>query len=173
MITGDIRTLTLTDRFDRVVSIEMFEHLRNYQALLARIAGWLRPGGLLFAHVFAHRHHTYVFDDRGPSDWMAREFFTGGLMPSARLLLCFQDDLRVTDTWHLGGHHYARTAEAWYRNLLAHRSAATAALAGAGDGAEANRRFHRWRVFFLACAEMFGYRGGREWLVAHYRFARR
>ena len=167
VITGDVRTLALPGGYHRVVSVEMLEHMRNYQALLGRIASWLRPGGALFVHVFAHHRHAYRYEDRGPTDWMAREFFTGGLMPSARLLLHFQDHLRIADTWHLGGEHYARTAEAWYANLVAHRDQAIAILDGDGAG---RRRYHRWRVFFLACAEMFGYRGGREWIVAHHRF---
>jgi len=169
VVTADVRTLALDDRFDRVLSIEMFEHLRNYPALLARIASWLRPGGALFVHVFAHRRYAYPFDDRGASDWMAREFFTGGLMPSTRLLHAFQDHLRIADSWHLDGTHYARTAEAWHANLCRHRGDVLDVLA-AGHGADADRQFQRWRVFFLACAEMFGYRGGREWGVAHYRF---
>jgi cyclopropane-fatty-acyl-phospholipid synthase len=165
--TADIRTLALAaGGFDRVVSIEMFEHMRNYQVLLRRIAGWLAPGGALFVHVFAHHRHAYPFEDAGASDWMAREFFTGGLMPSTRLLHHFQDDLAITDEWQLAGTHYARTAEAWYANLMAQR-AELAALLGGRD------RIERWRVFFLACAELFGFRGGREWLVAHYRFAPR
>ncbi len=163
--TADVRTLALTESFDRVVSIEMFEHMRNYAVLLRRIAGWLAPGGVLFVHVFAHRRFAYPFEDAGRSDWMAREFFTGGLMPSARLLHAFADDLAITAEWHLPGTHYARTAEAWYANALQHRDAIIALL-----GAPA---FHRWRVFFLACAELFGYRDGREWLVAHYRFEKR
>jgi len=164
VVTGDVRTLTLDGAFDRVVSIEMFEHMRNYRTLLARIAGWLAPGGALFVHVFAHRRHAYPFEDAGASDWMAREFFTGGLMPSVDLLRRFQDDLRVTHEWQLDGGHYARTALAWHDNLMRHRAEVEVVL---GD----RRRLHRWRVFFLACAEMFGFRGGREWLVAHYRFA--
>jgi cyclopropane-fatty-acyl-phospholipid synthase len=165
--TADVRTVALpAGAFDRVVSIEMFEHMRNYAALLRRIAGWLAPGGALFVHVFAHRHHAYPFEDAGASDWMAREFFTGGIMPSARLLHHFQDDLTITDEWQLDGTHYARTAEAWYAQLMAHRAEAAAIL-----GAPA--QVERWRVFFLACAELFGYRAGREWLVAHYRFAPR
>jgi len=171
--TADVRTLLLPARaFDRVVSVEMFEHMRNYQLLLRRIADWLRPDGSLFVHVFAHRHHAYPFEDAGASDWMAREFFTGGIMPSASLLHHFQDDLVVTDEWHLAGTHYARTAEAWYDNLMARRADVERIFAAA-YGAEAARRFQRWRVFFLACAEMFGYRDGREWIVAHYRFAPR
>jgi cyclopropane-fatty-acyl-phospholipid synthase len=166
VITGDVRSLTLPGGFDRVVSIEMFEHMRNYRALLARIAGWLAPGGRLFVHVFAHRRWAYPFTDDGAADWMAREFFTGGLMPSAHLLREFQDDLRVEAQWHLAGTHYARTAEAWHANLVAHRAELTGVL---GSPAQ----FHRWRVFFLACAEMFGYRDGTEWQVSHYRFATR
>ncbi len=165
--TADVRSVELAaGGFDRVVSIEMFEHMRNYRALLRRIAGWLAPGGALFVHVFAHRHHAYLFEDAGATDWMAREFFTGGIMPSARLLHHFQDDLAITDEWQLDGTHYARTAEAWHRNLLAHRAEATGIL---GDRAQ----IERWRAFFLACAELFGYRGGREWIIAHYRFAAR
>jgi cyclopropane-fatty-acyl-phospholipid synthase len=164
---ADVRTLELpAGAFDRVVSIEMFEHMRNYAALLHRIAGWLAPGGALFVHVFAHRAHAYPFEDAGASDWMAREFFTGGLMPSADLLRHFQDDLAITASWQLDGTHYARTAEAWYGNLMRHRAELTGIL-----GSRA--KLQRWRVFFLACAELFGYRGGREWLVAHYRFQSR
>jgi cyclopropane-fatty-acyl-phospholipid synthase len=170
--TADVRTLALpAASFDRVVSIEMFEHLRNYELVLRRIAGWLRPGGALFVHVFAHARHAYPFEDAGRTDWMAREFFTGGLMPSARLLPCFQRDLRVAAEWLLPGTHYARTAEAWYANLMARRRAIAPILQRAYGGAAA-ARFQRWRVFFLACAELFGYRDGTEWGVAHYRFER-
>ena len=167
VLTADVRTLDLpAGHFDRVVSIEMFEHMRNYELLLARIARWLAPAGALFVHVFAHRVHAYPFEDRGRTDWMAREFFTGGLMPSLRLLHHFQRDLRITDEWQLAGTHYARTAEAWYARLMAHRHELAGVLGG-------RARVERWRVFFLACAELFGYRDGREWLVAHYRFVRR
>jgi cyclopropane-fatty-acyl-phospholipid synthase len=160
--TADVRSIELPPgAFDRVVSIEMFEHMRNYQALLGRIASWLAPGGALFVHVFAHRRHAYPFEDAGPSDWMAREFFTGGIMPSTRLLHHFQDDLAIAREWQLDGTHYARTAEAWYANLMAKRAAAQAILGG-------REQLERWRVFFLACAELFGFGGGHEWLVAHY-----
>jgi cyclopropane-fatty-acyl-phospholipid synthase len=164
VITADVRTLELAaGSFDRVVSIEMFEHMRNYQLLLRRIAGWLAPGGSLFVHVFAHARYAYAYDDKGGSDWMAREFFTGGLMPSADLFRHFQDDLAIVDEWRISGTHYAKTAEAWHDNLLANAAAAERVL---GD----KKRVQRWRVFFLACAELFGYRDGTEWLVAHYRF---
>jgi cyclopropane-fatty-acyl-phospholipid synthase len=165
--TADVRALELPlASFDRVVSIEMFEHMRNYAVLLRRIARWLRPDGALFVHVFAHRRHAYPFEDRDATDWMAREFFTGGLMPSRRLLHEFQDDLAITEEWQLPGTHYARTAEAWHANLTEHRDELLAILRD-------RRRFHRWRVFFLACAELFGYARGTEWGIAHYRFERR
>jgi cyclopropane-fatty-acyl-phospholipid synthase len=165
--TADVRSLELpAGAFDRVVSIEMFEHMRNYDVLLRRIARWLRPDGALFVHVFAHERFAYPFEDAGRSDWMARAFFTGGIMPSARLLHEFQADLAITDEWRLAGTHYAKTAEAWYANLMA-READVIELLGS------RARFQRWRVFFLACAELFGYRDGREWLVAHYRFSHR
>jgi cyclopropane-fatty-acyl-phospholipid synthase len=160
---ADVRGLELPAAgFDRVVSVEMFEHMRNYQRLLHRIAGWLRPAGALFIHVFAHRRHAYPFEDAGPTDWMAREFFTGGLMPSLQLLHEFQDDLAIAEEWQVDGTHYARTAEAWYANLMAHRTELAELL-----GSRA--KVERWRVFFLACAELFGFRAGREWLIAHYR----
>ncbi|MBL9020386.1 MAG: class I SAM-dependent methyltransferase [Myxococcales bacterium] len=171
--TADVRTLLLAARaYDRVVSVEMFEHMRNYELLLRRIADWLRPDGRLFVHVFAHRRHAYPFEDAGRSDWMAREFFTGGLMPSAQLLHHFQTDLALEAEWHLAGTHYARTAEAWYGNLMSRRADVMRVLSAA-YGDDAPRRFQRWRVFFLACAELFGFRTGREWIVAHYRFAPR
>ncbi|MEZ4359427.1 MAG: cyclopropane-fatty-acyl-phospholipid synthase family protein [Kofleriaceae bacterium] len=173
VITADVRRLELPQRFDRVVSVEMFEHMRNYRALLAKVASWLAPGGKLFVHVFAHRRHAYAFESRGASDWMAREFFSGGLMPSTSLLHHFQDDVRLEDEWHLDGTHYARTAEAWHRNLRARWDEVVELFAQHEPAAQARQRAHRWRVFYLACAEMFGYRGGREWLVAHYRFTRR
>jgi cyclopropane-fatty-acyl-phospholipid synthase len=162
-----VRTLELQPAsFDRIVSIEMLEHVRNYAVLFRRIASWLRPGGALFAHVFAHARYAYPFEDAGASDWMAREFFTGGIMPSAQLFHRFDDDLVVDAEWQLAGTHYARTAEAWHRNLVGQRDELCAIL---GD----RRRFQRWRVFFLACAELFGYRAGREWIVAHYRLVPR
>lgn len=174
-IAADVATVALpTASFDRVVSIETFEQLRNYERMLHRIAGWLRPGhaSALFIQVFAHRAYAYRFEDAGGTDWMAREFFSGGIMPSANLLHFFQTDLRLADEWHLAGTHYARTAEAWYANLMARRGEVERVLAQAYGG-EAARRFQRWRVFFLACAELFGFRYGREWIVAHYRFTPR
>ncbi|MFT3699395.1 MAG: cyclopropane-fatty-acyl-phospholipid synthase family protein [Kofleriaceae bacterium] len=161
--TADVRGLELpASSFDRVVSIEMFEHMRNYDQLFAKIARWLAPGGSLFCHVFAHEHYAYPFEDAGGSDWMAREFFTGGLMPSTDLFSNFDRDLVIREEWHLDGTHYARTSEAWYANLMKHRDELEQIVGG-------KAKLQRWRVFFLACAELFGYRNGTEWLVAHYR----
>ncbi len=155
-------------RFDRVVSIEMFEHMRNYRELLARIASWLDPGGRLFVHVFCHRRQPYFFEDRGrPGDWMARHFFTGGLMPSEDIFRHFEDHLVTEERWRVGGRHYERTARAWLAEMDARPREARRILAGVYGESDVERWFHRWRIFFLSCAELFGYRQGREWYVAH------
>jgi cyclopropane-fatty-acyl-phospholipid synthase len=174
--TADMNTFDPPARFDRVVSVEMFEHMRNWQALLARIHRRLEPGGALFVHVFAHVRHAYPFETTGSDDWMGRHFFTGGMMPADNLLPSIAAPFGVEGHWRVDGTHYARTAEAWHDNLLRARREVIEVLRGAmGQGgapagrAEATRQFHRWRLFFLACAELFGYHHGTEWLVSHYR----
>lgn len=170
VITEDVNRLELAPRaFDRCVSIEMFEHLRNYRSLLARIAGWLRDDGCLFVHIFCHRTLAYPFETDGDDDWMGRHFFTGGLMPSAETLAWFQDDLALEQRWLVDGRHYARTAECWLAAQDRHRDAVMTVLRGA-YGTAAPLWFQRWRLFWMACAELFGYAGGTQWLVAHYRF---
>jgi cyclopropane-fatty-acyl-phospholipid synthase len=173
IITQDVNHLALDTRFDRVVSIEMFEHLRNYQLLLQRLAGWLAPGGRLFVHVFAHRAYAYPYEPAGEADWMARTFFTGGLMPAHDLLAHFQDDLRLEDQWWLNGRHYQRTSNAWLRHLDARREQVLPLFRDTYGADAAHRWLVRWRLFFLACAELFGFRRGREWGVTHLRFAPR
>jgi cyclopropane-fatty-acyl-phospholipid synthase len=168
VVTADLNTLTLDARFDRVVSVEMFEHMHNWRELVHRITGWLEPGGKLFVHVFCHRRFAYPFETDGASNWLGRHFFTGGLMPSLDLLPRFQGTLVLEKTWEVGGEHYARTAEAWARNLVTHDSAIRPVLTTT-YGAVADLWLQRWRLFFLACAELFAYRGGAEWLVGHYR----
>jgi cyclopropane-fatty-acyl-phospholipid synthase len=147
--------------------------MRNYQALLAKLSRWLAPDGKLFVHVFAHRTLAYPFEVKDGSDWMSRYFFTGGLMPSARLLGEFQDDLRLEQQWWIDGTHYERTANDWLAGMDARRDEILGVFrAGYGEGAAA-LWFQRWRMFYMAVAELFGYRGGTEWGVAHYRFTRR
>ncbi|MBM3279541.1 MAG: class I SAM-dependent methyltransferase [Candidatus Handelsmanbacteria bacterium] len=168
VLTGDFNHFEAPGRYDRVVSVEMFEHLRNWETALARVAGWLEPEGRLFIHVFCHRERAYLFGTDGPRDWMGRHFFTGGLMPSEGLLGRFDQHLEVEEWWSVNGRNYARTADDWLANLD-HRRAGVLPVLAEHYGPEARRWLHRWRIFFMACSELFGYRGGEEWKVAHYR----
>ncbi len=159
-------------RYDRVVSVEMFEHMRNWRRLYRDIARWLKPGGKFFMHVFAHRQTPYLFEEAGPSDWMSRHFFSGGMMPSDDLPLRFQQDLVLEERWRLDGGHYEKTANAWLANMDAARERLwPLMLSTYGD--DARQWWTRWRIFFMACAELFGYDDGREWGVSHYRFVKR
>jgi cyclopropane-fatty-acyl-phospholipid synthase len=168
VVTQDVNRFEAEGRFDRIVSVEMFEHLRNWEALLARAARWLAPNGRLFLHVFAHRSFAYPFEVRDASDWMSAHFFSGGMMPSADLLDHLRTPFAVEQRWLVSGTHYARTAEDWLANLERRKPEALALLARV-HGADAPRWYRRWRLFFLACAELFAYEDGREWLVVHQR----
>jgi len=170
VLTADMNDLELEDRFDRVVSVEMFEHMRNYRELLKRIRGWMKPDARLFVHVFCHKDYAYPFETEGSDNWMGRYFFTGGIMPSFDLFRRFDDDLVVEADWAVDGTHYEKTARAWRENLEVRRSEIMPVLRNT-YGEDADRWFHRWRLFFLACEELFGYAEGSEWLVGHYRFA--
>ncbi len=172
IVTCDMNRFEAPGTFDRVVSVEMFEHMRNWPELLRRIHGWLVPGGKLFVHVFASTRFAYLFGTEADDDWMGRHFFTGGMMPSHDLLPRVAAPLALEDHWVVRGTHYARTSEAWHANLLARADEAAAALTGPLTPAEARVQVRRWQIFFLACAELFGFDGGREWHVSHYRLAR-
>jgi cyclopropane-fatty-acyl-phospholipid synthase len=168
VVTADMNRFGTREGFDRVVSVEMFEHMRNWPELLRRIHGWLVPDGKLFVHVFAHARFAYLFQTRADDDWMGRHFFTGGMMPSEDLLPRVRGPFALEDRWTVPGTHYARTSEAWHARLLERADAATAALVGPLSEEEARLQVRRWRMFFLACAELFGFDAGRQWFVAHY-----
>ncbi|MCG3176750.1 MAG: Trans-aconitate 2-methyltransferase [Candidatus Omnitrophica bacterium] len=172
IVTADANVFEPGRTFDRIVSIEMLEHVRNYPALFGRIASWMRTDALFFAHIFCHRRFAYLYDDSDPSDWMARHFFTGGTMPSEDLFRAFDRDLHAERTWWVDGTHYQRTLEAWLRRMDGDPPGVEKALRAAyGEGWRRWRA--RWRIFFMACAELFGYRDGSEWGVVHYRIRRR
>ncbi len=171
ILTCDINRLELApDAFDRIVSVEMFEHLKNYQLLFANIARWLKPEGLLFVHIFTHARFSYHFVARDASDWMARHFFTGGQMPSHRLLTRFQDDLKLVADWKIDGTHYQKTAEHWLENMDRHRDEILPLFADTYGPDQVTKWWSYWRTFYMSCAELWGYRNGQEWLVSHYLF---
>lgn len=172
VITADMNSFSAGRRFDRVVSVEMFEHMRNHAVLMRRIRDWLVPHGRFFMHIFCHRDTPYEFVDRGPGDWMSRHFFSGGIMPSDELPLQFQDDLRLVQRWRWNGRHYESTSNAWLANLDRNREAVWPILEQTYGAVEAQRWFARWRIFFMACAELFGSDGGERWWVSHYLFDR-
>jgi cyclopropane-fatty-acyl-phospholipid synthase len=173
VVTADVNEFRAGRRFDRVVSVEMFEHVKNYEALMARIAGFLVPGGRLFVHVFCHAELAFEYLPRGPNRWMAEHFFTGGNMPSRDLLPRFQRDLVLERAWAVDGTHYARTLRAWRANLDANKTEIRALTAGIYGEERARLWVRRWRLFFIACEASFGLRRGTEYHVAHYLFEKR
>jgi cyclopropane-fatty-acyl-phospholipid synthase len=173
VITSDINQFEPPDGYDRVVSVEMFEHLRNWPLMFARVASWLRPDALVFLHVFCHREQPYLYEDKGDGDWMARYFFTGGMMPSHDLPRHIDGDLQSEAQWKVDGTHYARTANHWLANLDQRSGVLMPILAATYGEVEARRWMNRWRLFFMGCAELFGHRDGQEWWVSHHLLRRR
>jgi cyclopropane-fatty-acyl-phospholipid synthase len=166
----DMNDFETSDTYDRIVSIEMFEHMRNYDELFRRINGWLVPDGRFFMHIFCHRTTPYEYIDKGPSDWMSRHFFSGGIMPSADLPLLFPEHLNIEKRWQWNGMHYARTCRAWLELMDSRRSVIMPILEDTYGRTDAGRWWMRWRMFFMACEELFRFNKGEEWFVSHYRF---
>jgi len=169
-INADMNNFAIDKEFDRVVSIEMFEHMRNYDELLKRISGWLNEKGKLFVHIFSHKEVSYPFEDKSNSDWMAREFFSGGQMPSHKLLMSFPGRMRVEASWRVDGTHYAKTSRAWLEKMDNNKMAVVGVFSSTYGEKAANAWFQRWRIFFMSCEVLFGYNRGSEWGVSHYLF---
>lgn len=173
VITADMNAFNAPELYNRVVSVEMFEHMRNHRLLLKKIRSWLAPHGKLFVHIFCHRYFAYLYETEGIGNWLGKNFFSGGMMPSEDLLIRYQDDLILEDQWRVSGEHYARTSEDWLKNIKDKKEETIAILAKTYGASEGPRWFYRWSIFFIACAELFGFREGREWYVSHYRFRAR
>ncbi len=168
VIVCDMNDFDANDTFDRIVSVEMFEHMRNYEELFRRVDSWLKPGGRFFMHIFCHRTTPYEYIDKGPSDWMSRHFFSGVIMPSADLPLLFQKHLKLEQRWAWNGKHYAKTCRAWLDRMDSRRNAVMPILAATYGQDDASRWWMRWRMFFMACEELFRFNEGQEWFVSHY-----
>lgn len=172
VLTADMNTFAIADTFDRIVSVEMFEHMRNYRLLLAKVASFLKPDGKLFVHIFTHRNLAYKYEVIDETDWMSKYFFTGGIMPSNHLLFYFNDDLQVKQHWVVNGTHYGKTAEAWLSNMDRHKKEIMPILENTYGVANAVKWWVYWRLFYMACAELFNYNHGNEWMVCHYLFGK-
>jgi cyclopropane-fatty-acyl-phospholipid synthase len=172
VITADMNAFAIDKRFDRIVSLEMFEHMRNWRLLFSRVHGWLKPGGRFFMHVFCHQHLPYPYEDTGPDDWMSHYFFAGGIMPSDDLPLHFQERLKLVDRWRWDGQQYEKTLNAWLERMDAARDQVWPILESTYGKGQVSVWWMRWRLFFMACAELFGLHRGQEWWVGHYLFER-
>lgn len=172
IITEDINNFSPANQFDRIVSIEMFEHVRNYEQLFGNINKWLNDSGKIFIHVFCHKDKPYLFEEVDESDWMSKYFFTGGVMPSLTLFDRFKGELSLQSRWKVSGTHYQKTAEDWLKNLYQKKSEVMPILEENYPSGSAKVWFNRWRIFFLSCSELFGYKNGEEWLVGHYLYSK-
>lgn len=172
IITRDMNEFDIDRRFDRVVSVEMFEHMRNWPRLFGKVASWLKPEGRFFMHVFCHKSLPYTFEVQDESDWMSRFFFSGGMMPSYDLATRIESPLTLVERWQWSGTHYEKTANAWLANMDRHAADIRPILAATYGPEHVRTWWVRWRIFFMACAELFGYRNGTEWPVGHYLFRR-
>jgi len=168
VVTSDMNVFAPEGQFDRIVSVEMFEHMMNWRKLMTRVRAWLAPEGRFFMHIFTHRAGSYAFDHANREDWIAQHFFTGGVMPSHQLVRQYADIFAVEKEWRWSGTHYQRTANDWLANFDAHRDAIEASLRNV-YGDETYLWMRRWRWFFLATSGLFGYADGTEWGVSHYR----
>lgn len=167
VLTEDINVFETDEQFDAVLSIEMFEHIRNYQTLMKRIAAWLKPKGVCFVHHFCHKTYTYPFSTEENNSWMAQYFFSDGLMPSHDLLTHFDEDLIVSKTWKVNGEHYHKTCEAWLKNHKQNKKSIIQLFAHGADIKTARMQWTYWQLFFLACSELFHTHSGDEWFVQH------
>lgn len=173
VITCDMNEFESDLTFDRIVSVEMFEHMRNWKILYNKISQWLKDDGLFFMHVFSHRQIPYTFEVKDQTDWMSKYFFSGGMMPSDDLPLYFQDDLKIMNNWTWDGKHYARTCNEWLKRMDANSSEIMPILKNTYGENNTQTWWMRWRLFFMACAELFAYDNGQQWHVMHYLFSKR
>jgi cyclopropane-fatty-acyl-phospholipid synthase len=173
VITCDINEFTIDIKFDRVVSVEMFEHLRNYELLFKKITSFLKDSGKMFVHIFTHKEYAYKFEVKDETDWMSKYFFTGGIMPSNDLFSYFNKDLVIKDQWIVNGMHYSRTSEAWLENMTSNNNTIMPLFEKTYGKENALKWWVYWRIFYMACAELWGYNKGEEWMVCHYLFEKK
>lgn len=173
VLTCDMNDFNTDKEFNRIVSIEMFEHMRNWEILFSNVAGWLKGNGKFFMHVFTNRQAAYAFEVKESSDWMSEYFFTGGMMPSDDLALYFQHDLALEKNWAWSGHHYAKTSNAWLQNMDNHKTELMQLIKDTYCEHNSQTWWMRWRIFFMACAELFAFDNGQQWHVMHYRFKKK
>jgi cyclopropane-fatty-acyl-phospholipid synthase len=173
IVTTDMNSFQTDEKFDRIVSVEMFEHMRNYQALMEKLSRFLYPDGKMFIHIFTHKYLSYFYEVKSEDDWMAKYFFTGGIMPSDHLLFYFADHFKVEKHWRVSGKHYQKTSEAWLANMDRSKGEILQLFSDVYGQESQLKWWVYWRIFFMACAELWGFRQGNEWFVSHYLFQKR